>query len=116
MADPAEIMSALELLTAAYPDKTLPKATLQVYMSALRNIPIDVLHRAVQQSILTSPWFPKVSDLYGLSLKIAGVRRFEPVTGAIIDGLYGEFDRAVRLGGPRRAAGRACLAHLGRQM
>ena len=90
MADPAEIMSALEILTAAYPDKTLSKATIQVYISALRDIPIDVLYCAVQKSILTSPWFPRVSDLYGLSLKIAGVRRFESLTDAILDGLHGE--------------------------
>ena len=77
MSDPDEILAALKALAAAYPDKPLSKETIQVYVGALQQVPVEYLQRAVQECIRTSPWFPKVSDLYRLALQISGKRYFD---------------------------------------
>jgi hypothetical protein len=77
MAAREEILLALKMLVCAYPDRAPGKESYEVYFSALSDVPGIILQSAVGEHIRSSMWFPKVSELYQRSLRIAGVHRFE---------------------------------------
>jgi len=76
MADPFEIISVLKTLSAAYPEKTLTKGVIDIYINGLFDVPLQYLQQAALSWIKSSPWFPKVSDLHSQALKIAGAYTF----------------------------------------
>jgi len=78
-----EILTILERLNHAYPDKRLTKATLKLYLGQLSDIPTLLLDQAVSRHIQTSPWFPHISELRQTARQLAGSLDFTslPPTG-----------------------------------
>ncbi len=72
MASRNDILETLNILVSAYPDKKLPEATLQLYLSSLVDLPADQLRLAAHEHIQVSPWFPRIADLRRIAARETG--------------------------------------------
>lgn len=70
-------LAELERLALAYPYRKTSAEVLRVYAEHLFDVPVWLLHRAVERQVSTSPWFPSVSVLRELCAGIAGTQRFD---------------------------------------
>lgn len=87
MSTPQELISALEPLSLAYPEKRLEPATLQVYLENLDDILVYLLEAAVRAHIQASGWFPRIADLRALAAKLAGTSQLETLPERPVDRL-----------------------------
>ena len=58
-----EIMKLLGLMAAAYPNTQIAEATLNVYVSMLKDLSVDVLTLAVQQAMAESEFLPTIARI-----------------------------------------------------
>ena len=75
------ILTVLDFLSCAYPDRRPGDATLDLYLQHLADIPAWLLRRAAEQHICESPWFPKISDLRQRCARLAHLAPFEAAVG-----------------------------------
>ena len=73
---PDDILSILNRLAFAYPEKHLAEGTIELYQSELNDIPAPLLDQAVTYHIHASPWFPHISDLRLAAQQLAGSANF----------------------------------------
>ncbi|NJD59558.1 MAG: hypothetical protein C3F13_18515 [Anaerolineales bacterium] len=83
----ADLLTILQRLAAAYPEKSLTLDTLELYQQQLADIPLALLEQAVSRHIQTSPWFPHISDLRQASARLAGQEAFSSLTPSNVDAL-----------------------------
>ena len=81
----SEIITILERLIHAYPDKQVGKTMLKIYVDELIDIPIHLLARAASQHIRTSPFFPRISDLRQAAQQLAGTIDFSSISPPGVD-------------------------------
>ena len=90
MSPPDQILSILETLSAAYPNRSRDQRTVQLYVERLSDIPVYLLDQAASQHIATSNWFPKIAELRAAAARIAGTSEFHVMGPAPIDTLAAE--------------------------
>jgi hypothetical protein len=66
-----DILSILQRISHAFPDKPLDESTLKVYVDELADIPVMLLERAARRHIRTSSFFPRISELRQVADQIA---------------------------------------------
>ena len=66
-----DILSILQRISHAFPEKPLDEFTLKVYVDELADIPVMLLERAARQHIRTSSFFPRISELRQVADQIA---------------------------------------------
>ena len=81
----SEIITVLERLIHAYPDKQIGKTMLKIYVDELIDIPIHLLARAASLHIRTSPFFPRISDLRQAAQQLAGTIDFSSISPPGVD-------------------------------
>ena len=79
MAKPEQTLSVLEGLARAYPDKRLEPGSLRLYVEHLADVPAGILEQAARRWIDSSQWFPKISELRQLALRIANTSDFRTI-------------------------------------
>ena len=60
---PQETARALGILCAAYPRQTLPKETLEIYATTLRDLDFAAVMGAIERLVSVSKWFPTVAEI-----------------------------------------------------
>lgn len=84
-----ELTKLLGFLAAAYPNSQMADESVKVYRTMLRDIPIDVIQVAVQQSIAENEFLPTVATLRHMCLRltarpeITGFEAWEVVRAAM---------------------------------
>ena len=63
MANPNEVIKSLTILSAFYPRKNLPKATISAYQTALADIPYKLLLVTVNDLGCTLAFFPTAAEI-----------------------------------------------------
>ena len=71
-----DILSILNRIAFAYPEKHIAEGTIELYQAELNDIPAPLLDQAVTHHIHTSPWFPHISDLRSAAQQLAGSANF----------------------------------------
>jgi hypothetical protein len=89
----SELITTLKTLTDYYTGQTIEKATLQIYLDHLADIPAWLLDLAARRHIRTSAWFPKISELRQHAAEIAGAADFAALQALPPDLLYRETRR-----------------------
>ena len=84
------IAAALKKLTAAYPERKVERATLEVYVEELGDLPDWLLEAAVDEVIRQSAWFPKISELRQAAARLANTRSFESLPRRLVNALSAE--------------------------
>ena len=68
-----DAVEAVQQMIAAYPQATIPDATLAIYAEKLADIPRELLTAAVARSIDSSRFFPSISELRRSAAGLAGL-------------------------------------------
>ena len=76
MADRDQVLDVLTLLSQAYPEKSRSRDTLELYIQNLADIPFRLLEKAIRQHIRVSNWFPRIAELRGAAVNMAGTSVF----------------------------------------
>jgi hypothetical protein len=76
MASRDQVLDVLTLLSQAYPEKSKSRETLELYVQNLLDIPHRLLEKAAQQHIRVSNWFPRIAELRGTAVELAGTTVF----------------------------------------
>jgi hypothetical protein len=71
-----DLLTILQRLASAYPEKNLTVDTLALYQQQLSDIPLPLLDQAVFRHIQSSPWFPHISDLRKEAAQLSGQSDF----------------------------------------
>ena len=77
MANTDDIVAALETLARAYPNQAITRATAEIYLRWLADIPGGLLRQAVERHIGESNYFPRIAQLRGIAARLAGTPRFD---------------------------------------
>lgn len=65
-----EIAKLVGIMAAAYPNTQVSDATVEVYITMLKDIPLDILTASVQQCMAESEFFPTVARIREKSLAL----------------------------------------------
>ncbi|MFN2160027.1 MAG: hypothetical protein ACK2U3_05505 [Anaerolineales bacterium] len=76
MASRDQVLDVLTLLSQAYPEKSRSRETLELYVQNLLDIPHRLLEKAALQHIRVSNWFPRIAELRGTAVELAGTTVF----------------------------------------
>jgi hypothetical protein len=97
MATHIQIINTLKRLDHAYRRKPPPEDIVRLYIQHLGDIPIQVLNEAVQEHILDSEWYPRISQLRLRAAKIVGLEKFDSRVICLQDPMIVEARRLVDL-------------------
>lgn len=78
MASEDEVISVLEVLSAAYPTFNLRPGTVRVYVALLADVPAEVLAGASIQHMAESKFFPAVAELREMALRLGRQDKDDP--------------------------------------
>jgi hypothetical protein len=76
MATTEEVLAVLEVCGRAYPNYPMAKATAEIYVRSLSDIPGGLLRQAAERHIDESIFFPRIAELRGMAARLAGTPRF----------------------------------------
>lgn len=77
-----KLAQILKALRGAYPEKTIPDQTVEVYMRCLADLPLPALEAAVLNHIASSKWFPTIAELREKALALLPGQRMPTATEA----------------------------------
>jgi hypothetical protein len=84
------ILTVLETLSIAYPDRPRDEQTIDLYLEHLGDIPAYLLRAAADYHIQHSAWFPKICELRQAAARLAGTDQFNTLSPVPIDHLQCE--------------------------
>jgi hypothetical protein len=93
---PPDILTILNRIAYAYPEKHIAEGTIELYQAELNDIPASLLDQAVSHHIQTSPWFPHISDLRLAAQRLSGSTNFAVLDAAEKDFLAMEAFQSER--------------------
>lgn len=67
----ADVAKLVGVMAAAYPNTQVSDATIEIYVSMLRDVPFDVLTASVQQCMAESDFLPSIAKLREKALAIS---------------------------------------------
>lgn len=79
MSNEAEIAKLIGVMAAGYPNTQVSDATVEVYITMLRDIPQDVLEGSVQQCMAESEFLPTVAKIREKALALCSPVAPEPL-------------------------------------
>lgn len=79
MSNEAEISKLVGVMAAAYPHTQVTDATIEVYITMLKDIPLDLLTTSVQQCMAESEFMPTIAKLREKALKLTTPISPEPL-------------------------------------
>jgi hypothetical protein len=85
MATTEEVLAVLEACGRAYPNYPMAKATAEIYVRSLADIPGGLLWQAAERHIDESNFFPRIAELRGMAARLAGTPRFDSLAPARCD-------------------------------
>lgn len=68
----ADVAKLVGVMAAAYPNTQVSDATVEVYVSMLRDVPLNLLTASVQQCMAESDFLPSIAKLRAKALEISG--------------------------------------------
>jgi hypothetical protein len=77
MATMDEILAVLEMCGRAFPNQSISKATAEVYLHSLADIPGGLLRQAAECHVGESVYFPRIAQLRATAVRLAGTPRFD---------------------------------------
>lgn len=97
MNNEAEIAKLIGVMAAAFPHSQVSDTTIKVYVSMLRDIPLDVLTASVQQCMAESEFLPTVAKIREKSLALTRPVAPEPLEA------WGEVQKEIMRTGAYRS-------------
>jgi hypothetical protein len=79
MSNEAEIAKLVGAMAATFPNTNVTDATIEVYISMLKDIPLEVLTASVEQSMAESEFFPTIARLRNKALALTAPARKDPM-------------------------------------
>jgi len=79
MSNEAEIAKLVGAMSASFPNTNVTDATVEVYISMLKDIPLDVLATSVEQCMAESEFFPTIAKLRNRALALVAPPRRDPM-------------------------------------
>ena len=71
MSNEAEIAKLIGVMAAGYPNVQVSDATIEVYVTMLRDVPLDTLTASVQQCMAESEFLPTVAKIRNKALELS---------------------------------------------
>ncbi len=90
MTQTSVILTVLETLSIAYPDRPRDEQTIHLYLEHLCDIPAYLLRAAADYHIRHSAWSPKICELRQAAARLAGTDQFDTLPPTPIDHLQYE--------------------------
>jgi hypothetical protein len=90
MSNEAEIAKLVGAMGASFPSANVTDATIEVYISMLKDIPLEVLTASVEQCMAESEFFPTIAKLRNKALALVAPPRKDPMAA------WGEVIRQIQ--------------------
>lgn len=78
MSNEAEISRLVGAMGASFPNTNVTEATIEVYISMLKDVPLEYLTAAVEQCMAESEFFPTIAKIRDKALSLARPERKDP--------------------------------------